>query len=90
MTVENEDDLVVLRRVGGVVARVRDAMLAAVTPGVSTAELDTLGAELLRRAGARPAPALAYGFPGATCISVNDAIAHGIPSPRIVLRGAIS
>jgi methionyl aminopeptidase len=86
MTVANEDDLIALRRVGGLVARVRDAMLAAVAPGVSTAELDALGAELLRRDGARPAPALAYGFPGATCISVNDAIAHGVPSPQQVLR----
>lgn len=86
MTAEHEDDVVALRRVGRVVAEARDAMLAAAQPGMSTAELDAIGREVLRRHGARSAPRLAYGFPGSTCIGVNDRIAHGIPSATVVLR----
>jgi methionyl aminopeptidase len=37
--------------------------------------------------GARSAPALTYGFPGATCISVNEEVAHGIPGERIIEAG---
>ena len=61
-------------------------MGAHAVPGVTTAELDAIGKEYLDRCGARSAPQLAYGFPGVTCISVNDQLAHGIPSPERVLR----
>lgn len=81
MTIEGDDDLVGLARAGRAVAEARDAMLAAVVAGVSTAELDAVGREVLARHGARPAPPT-VGFPAATCISVNDEAAHGIPSRR--------
>lgn len=61
-------------------------MMQAVTAGMTTADLDAIGAETLRRHGARSAPQQAYGFPGATCISVNDELAHGVPSSTRRLR----
>jgi len=85
VTIEDEDDLAGLRRVGRAVAEARDAMLAAVTPGISTGELDRIGMDVLRSHGARSAPQLAVGFPGATCISINDEAAHGIPSATRLL-----
>lgn len=86
VTIDDADDLEGLARAGRVVADVRDAVLAEVAPGVTTAELDALAGQLLRGSGARSAPRLAYGFPGNTCISVNDEAAHGIPSPLRRLR----
>jgi methionyl aminopeptidase len=86
MTIDHDDDLEGLKRSGAVVAEARDAMVAAVEPGISTAELDAVGRAVMRRHGARSAPRLAYRFPGSTCISVNDEAAHGIPSPRRFLR----
>lgn len=86
MTIDDVDDLAGLSAAGRVVADVRDAMLGAVAPGVTTGELDALGRVLLRAAGARSAPRLAYGFPGSTCISVNDEAAHGVPSKLRQLR----
>jgi methionyl aminopeptidase len=61
-------------------------MAGAVTPGISTGELDALAREVFRRHGARSAPIVTYRFPGATCISVNDEAAHGIPSFTRQLR----
>lgn len=88
MTVEDDDDLAGLRAVARVVAAARDKMLEAVRPGVTTGELDAIGRDVLRSAGARSAPRLAYGFPGWTCISVNDQAAHGVPSlDRHLLEG---
>jgi methionyl aminopeptidase len=81
VTIDHEDDLAGLRRAGKAVAEARDAMLAAVAPGVTTGQLDRVGRDVLARHGARPAPPLAVGFPAATCVSVNDEAAHGIPSP---------
>lgn len=80
MTIDSDEELEGVRRAGRVVAEARDAMLEAVRPGVSTGELDALGRDVLRSHGARSAPRLAYGFPGWTCISVNDEAAHGVPS----------
>jgi methionyl aminopeptidase len=85
MSIDGQEDVEGLKRAGAAVAEARDAMGARVAPGVSTGELDAIGREVLRRHGARSAPQLAYDFPGTTCISVNDELAHGIPSPRRVL-----
>ena len=86
MSIEGPDDLEGLRRIGAIVARARDAILQEVRAGVTTAELDEVGRDVLLSHHARSAPQLAYNFPGYTCISVNDALAHGIPSKKQVLR----
>src|SRR5688572_12973247 len=86
MSVNGQSDVEGLQRIGAVVAAARDAMGAHVAAGVTIADLDAIGKEYLQRCGARSAPQLAYGFPGATCISVNDQLAHGVPSHRRVLR----
>ncbi len=79
VTVETDEDLVGLQLVGRAVAAARDAMLAAVQPGVTTADLDAVGRDVLRAHGARSAPRT-VGFPADTCVSLNDVVAHGIPS----------
>ena len=87
MTISSDEDLIGLQAIGRIVARVLEAMGKAIEPGMTTAELDQFGRTLLDQAGARPAPEMAYGFPGATCISVNEEIAHGIPGPRVIRAG---
>src|SRR5690625_5460354 len=89
MTVDNQRDIDGILRVGRIVAYVRDAMLAAIEPGMTTGELDDMGAALLEREGAQSAPRVMYDFPGATCISVNEEAAHGIPGPRVMQPGDI-
>ena len=87
MTIDNDNDLEALKRIGGIVANTLHAMGRAVEPGMTTRELDEIGCGLLEREGARPAPALTYNFPGATCISVFPDIAHGIPGERVLKAG---
>jgi methionyl aminopeptidase len=87
MSIDGQHDVEGLKRAGAAVAEARDAMAAHVAAGVSTRELDAIGREVLRRHGARSAPQLAYDFPGTTCISVNDELAHGIPSNRVLRDG---
>ena len=82
-------DLEGLRAAGRAVAQTLAAMGAALTPGMTTAELDALGAKLLAEHGARSAPQRDYRFPGATCISLNEEAAHGIPGPRTLAPGDI-
>ena len=87
MTIGNEAELEALKRVGRVVAEVMGAMARALEPGMTTGELDALGRGLLEREGARSAPEVTYDFPGATCISVFPAIAHGIPGAQVMRAG---
>ncbi|MBN9023947.1 MAG: type I methionyl aminopeptidase [Rhizobiales bacterium] len=54
---------------------------------MTTRELDGIGRAMLEREGAVSAPESAYGFPGATCISINEEIAHGIPGERVIAAG---
>ncbi|MGE0597509.1 MAG: type I methionyl aminopeptidase [Hyphomonadaceae bacterium] len=87
MTIDNENDLEALKRIGAIVARTLQAMGKALEPGMTTRELDAIGLGLLAAEGAHPAPALTYDFPGATCISVFPDIAHGIPGERVLAPG---
>ena len=87
MTISNDDQLEKLRKAGRIVARTLAAMGEALAPGMTTKELDDRGRALLEAAGARPAPEITYGFPGATCISVFPQIAHGVPGDRRLAAG---
>ncbi len=87
MIVKNEAELTGLRAAGRAVRMAFDAMKAEARAGVSTVELDQLGAKVLAEHGALSAPQLFYDFPGATCISVNEEAAHGIPGERVLAQG---
>jgi len=87
MTIQTEDQLDGLRSAGHVVSEVLRRMCHAAEPGMTTAELDALGANWLAEADAESAPRVTYGFPGATCISVNEEIAHGVPGVRRLSAG---
>ena len=76
---------------GAVVARPLAATREAAHPGVRLTELDQLARDVLREAGAS-SPFLGYQpsfahtpYPGVMCLSVNDAVLHGIPT-RYKLR----
>lgn len=87
MTVRHQHELDGLRRAGALVSSILAAMRAHAVDGTVSRDLDAYGAELLRKAGARSAPQLTYGFPGATCISVNAVAAHGIPDDTVLRDG---
>ena len=89
MSIQNEQDLRGIRRAGRSVAEALAAMRAAVRPGITTQELDDIGARRLRQDGARSAPQMVYGFPGINLISVNDEIVHGIPGCRHLAPGDV-
>lgn len=89
MTVSSNSDLAGLQRVGALVAQALREMEQYVRPGLTTGEVDAFGAAFLRRHGARSAPQLSYGFPGFTCISVNEQIVHGVPGSRVLAAGDV-
>ncbi len=89
MTISSGSDLEGMRRVGQLVARAIEYMRGEVRVGMTTEQLDELGASFLERQGARSAPQLTYGFPGFNCISVNDEVVHGVPGARRLQPGDV-
>jgi len=87
MIVKTEEELAALKQVGKIVAQTVQLMGSHLKPGVTTQEIDDIGRAFLTEHGARSAPELVYKFPGATCISVNHEVAHGIPGSRCLQEG---
>jgi methionyl aminopeptidase len=87
LSIETERDWTGLRRAARVVRLTLEALEKEVRPGITTAELNGIAADILAREGARSAPALVYGFPGSALISINDEIVHGVPGSRTLARG---
>jgi len=97
IALKTAEEVEVLREAGKRLARVLAALTEKVAPGVSTAELDMLAEEMIRRGGDIPAfkgytpEGASRPYPSTLCASVNDEIVHGIPSenPHILEEGDI-
>ena len=89
MSIETENELVGMQRAGRVVALALSAMERRACEGMTTAELDDVALGVLEKHGARPTPQETVGFPGASCISINDEAVHGIPGGRRIERGDV-
>ncbi|SES42726.1 type I methionyl aminopeptidase [Psychrobacillus sp. OK032] len=87
MIVQTNEELEALKKIGRIVAEVRDTMQAATKPGVTTKELDEIAGKMFAETGAISGPKGEYDFPGYTCISVNEEVAHGIPGSRVIQEG---
>lgn len=86
MSITTEDEKVGMQQASDAVAITLRKMREYAKPGISTKELDDYGGELLAQMGANSAPKLTYGFPGYTCICVNEEAAHGMPSADKILQ----
>jgi methionyl aminopeptidase len=80
------DEIARIREACVVVHDVLAELVAAAIPGTTTGELDRLARARTAQLGAEPAFLGYHGYPAALCISVNDEVVHGIPSPRRALR----
>lgn len=87
MSIKTPEELAGMQAAGKIVRQMLEAMKSAARSGMTTGELDAIGAEVMCAHGARSAPSLVYGFPGVNCISVNDEIVHGIPGQRRLRNG---
>lgn len=89
MTIETKEDVEKLKIIGKIVADTLKLMMKEAKAGMTTLELDNIGKDYLEKFNANSAPYVTYKFPGFTCISVNEEIAHGIPGDRVLKEGDI-
>jgi methionyl aminopeptidase len=82
-------EIATMRRAGRVVAEVLGLVEEELRPGVSTAHLDRIAEEHIRRAGGTPSFKGYYGYPSSLCISIDREVVHGIPGDRTIVNGQV-
>jgi methionyl aminopeptidase len=78
-----------MRKAGSIASTILQALAREIVPGRTTGEIDKLAAELMREHDCKSAFLGYRGFPGYTCISINEEVVHGIGGPRRILPGDI-
>ena len=89
IAIKNERELTLMRKACKITAAARALAGEMVRPGVSTKQIDKAVHDFIVSQGAKPSFLGYHGFPGSTCISVNDVVIHGIPGGYILKDGDI-
>lgn len=76
-----------MRQSGRLLATVLATLRESLEPGMTTKDLAEIAKREIRGTGGVPTFLGQYGFPDVICISLNDEVVHGIPSPERVIRG---
>ncbi len=85
----SHQEIELMRRAGRVVADVLALVEDELRPGVTTAHLDALAEDYIRKAGAKPSFKGYRGFPGSICVSIDREVVHGIPGKRVIEEGQV-
>lgn len=92
IVIKSPQEIAIMREAGRINARALQAVRGAIRPGITTAELDAIAAEVIHKHGAtatfKGVPG-AYPYPASTTISINDELVHGIPGKRKLREGDI-
>ena len=86
ISLKSERELKLMRKAGSAVALILEEMAGKVRPGISTGELDRYAETRCKELGVVPVFKGYHGFPASVCISINDEVVHGIPSPKRILE----
>jgi methionyl aminopeptidase len=86
VTRKSNREVELMRIAGRIVALAHQAVAKAIKPGVSTKQLDDLVEKVIRDNDAIPSFKNYHGYPASACISINEEVVHGIPSPRRILK----
>ncbi|MDE2028286.1 MAG: type I methionyl aminopeptidase [Candidatus Omnitrophica bacterium] len=87
--IKTANEVDILRKAGKILSSIVAQLQSSLTSGMSTRDIDQKAEELIRRHHVVSAFKGYRGFPGFTCISVNEGVVHGIPGPRIIKGGDI-
>ena len=89
IAIKNEHELEIMRKACKITAAARALAGEMVRPGVKTKDIDRAVREFIVSQGAKPSFLGYHGFPGSTCISVNNTVIHGIPGNYVLQEGDI-
>lgn len=79
MSIKTPGEIAIMREGGRRLAVIRDALAEAVQPGTKPTDISVLARELIKKNDMQPVVLGYHGFPDVICVSVNEAIVHGVP-----------
>lgn len=83
---KHDGEIAIMRQASQIVATVLKEVAEQVTPGMTTADLDSYAEARIRELGATPSFKGYHGFPASICVCINNEVVHGIPRKRKVIR----
>lgn len=86
ITIKSKSEIEKMRIAGKITGDALKVIEKHIRPGISTAELDKIAYDFIKKQGATPSFLHYNGFPGSICASPNTWVVHGIPSKNIVLK----
>ena len=86
INMKSEREINLMREAGKILAKVHDELEQFIKPGISTKDIDKKGEELIRSFGCIPSFLNYNGYPASICVSINEEVVHGIPSPKRILK----
>lgn len=89
MKIKTPEKINKIRKAGHLLAQIFDFVLPQIKAGMSTLDINEMFDTEIRKSGANPSCIGFFGYPAATCISVNDQVTHGIPSDYVLKNGDI-
>ncbi len=87
--IKTDEEVELIRLSSLLVGRTLAEVASRIQPGVTTLELDAVAETFIRDHGAEPGFKGYGGFPNTLCMSVNEAVVHGIPNDRPLLNGDV-
>jgi len=84
---KSDEEIEIQRQSSLLVGKTLAEVAKAIKPGIKTIELDAIAEEFIRDHGAVPGFKGYGGFPATLCISVNEAVVHGIPDEHELIDG---
>lgn len=94
ISIKSNKEIELMRKAGKIVAMAHQQVSQAISPGISTAELDAIAEKVIKENGAIPSFKGKEGikgsiFPSTICASINNEVVHGIPDARVLREGDI-
>ena len=86
VTRKSKREIELMRIAGRIVAMAHKAVAEAVRPGMTTKDIDDLVERVILENDAIPSFKNYNGYPASACVSINEEVVHGIPSPQRVLN----
>ncbi|BDC34339.1 methionine aminopeptidase [Candidatus Dependentiae bacterium Noda2021] len=86
ITIKNKDSIEKMSRAGSLLLEVFDAIKPIIKPGISTEAIDTFIEDELKKRDLVSKCKGYHGYRHVSCISVNDVVVHGVPSPNTLLK----
>lgn len=83
ITLKSEHEIRGMLESGAILAGMHKAVSEVIKPGISSWEIEKVGRKYIESHGAIPAELGFEGYKYATCVSINDEVAHAIPRKNL-------